>query len=174
MMAENCGYGSWRIADALLYRAWTLTDRKIDSRGKARLAGGHAEKSSSPYGLNLTEFTFGNEAWCALDAPGPNEALVHAQQALLASDACILCVSSAPEEAVLAAPDSSGGPLHFQRCCDRFHRAAEFDQETVAHDLEDAAVVAHYSRLDDAGTEFPEVFKRCDFISLQCRRVNKR
>jgi elongation factor G len=54
--------------------------------------------------LNLTEFTFGNEAWCALDAPGSSEALVHAQHALLASDACILCVSSAPEEAVLAAP----------------------------------------------------------------------
>ena len=32
---------------------------------------GAPRKSSSPYGLNLTEFTFGNEAWCALDAPGP-------------------------------------------------------------------------------------------------------
>jgi len=104
MMAENCVYGSWRNADALLYRAWTLADRKINSRGKARLAGGGAEKIQLPYGLNLTEFTFGNEAWCALDAPGPNEALAHAQHALLASDACILCVSSAPEEAVLAAP----------------------------------------------------------------------
>ncbi len=72
-------------------------------------------KSSSPYGLNITEFTFGNEAWCALDAPGPNEALAHAQHALLASDACILCVSPAPEEAVLAAPylriiEASGTP----------------------------------------------------------------
>ncbi|MBX4932151.1 elongation factor G [Rhizobium bangladeshense] len=65
---------------------------------------GAPRKSSSPYGLNLTEFTFGNEAWCALDAPGPNEALAHVQHALLASDACILCVSPAPEEAVLAAP----------------------------------------------------------------------
>ena len=54
---------------------------------------GVARKSRSPYGLNLTEFTFRNEAWCALDAPGPNEALAHAQHALLASDACILCVS---------------------------------------------------------------------------------
>ncbi|MBY3184803.1 elongation factor G [Rhizobium sp. 25PS6] len=76
---------------------------------------GAPRKSRSPYGLNLTEFTFGNEAWCALDAPGPNEALVHAQHALLASDACILCVSSAPEEAVLAAPylrivEASGTP----------------------------------------------------------------
>ena len=64
---------------------------------------GAPRKSMSPYGLTLTEFTFGNEAWCALDAPGPNEALAHAQHALLASDACILCVSSAPEGAVLAA-----------------------------------------------------------------------
>ncbi|MGM4913150.1 elongation factor G [Rhizobium sp. 768_B6_N1_8] len=76
---------------------------------------GAPRKSSSPYGLNLTEFTFGNEAWCALDAPGPNEALAHAQHALLASDACILCVSSAPEEVVLAAPylrivEASGTP----------------------------------------------------------------
>lgn len=38
---------------------------------------GTPRKSSSPYGLNLTEFTFANEAWCALDAPGPNEALAH-------------------------------------------------------------------------------------------------
>ncbi|MFS8113050.1 elongation factor G [Rhizobium jaguaris] len=65
---------------------------------------GTPRKSSSPYGLNLTEFTFANEVWCALDAPGPNEALAHVQHALLASDACILCVSPAPEEAVLAAP----------------------------------------------------------------------
>jgi len=76
---------------------------------------GTPRKSSSPYGLNLTEFTFGNEAWCALDAPGPNEALAHVQHALLASDACILCVSSAPAEAVLAAPylrmvEASGTP----------------------------------------------------------------
>ncbi|MBY5713866.1 elongation factor G [Rhizobium leguminosarum] len=76
---------------------------------------GTPRKSSSPFGLNLTEFTFGNEAWCALDAPGPNEALAHAQHALLASDACILCVSSAPSEAVLAAPylrivEASGTP----------------------------------------------------------------
>ncbi|MBW9064091.1 elongation factor G [Rhizobium herbae] len=76
---------------------------------------GAPRKSNSPYGLNLTEFTFGSEPWCALDAPGGNEALVHAQHALLASDACILCVSPAPEEAVLAAPylrviEASGTP----------------------------------------------------------------
>ncbi|MBB3660580.1 elongation factor G [Rhizobium sp. BK650] len=76
---------------------------------------GAPRKSRSPYGLNLTEFTFGNEAWCALDAPGLNEALVHVQNALLACDACVLCVSPAPEEAVLAAPylriiEASGTP----------------------------------------------------------------
>ncbi|WFU12018.1 elongation factor G (plasmid) [Rhizobium sp. CB3090] len=76
---------------------------------------GPPRKSSSPYGLNLTEFTFSNETWCALDAPGPNEALAHVQHALLASDACILCISPAPEEAVLAAPylrviEASGTP----------------------------------------------------------------
>lgn len=76
---------------------------------------GPPRKSVSPYGLGLTEFEFGNETWCALDAPGSGEALAHAQHALLASDACILCVSPAPEEAVLAAPylrviEASGTP----------------------------------------------------------------
>ncbi|CAN7444290.1 elongation factor G [Phyllobacterium sp. LjRoot231] len=76
---------------------------------------GASKKSISPYGLGLTEFEFGNEAWCALDAPGSGEALAHAQHALLASDACILCVSPNPEEAVLAAPylrviEASGTP----------------------------------------------------------------
>ncbi|MCG2952990.1 hypothetical protein, partial [Escherichia coli] len=47
--------------------------------------------------------------------PGGNEALAHAQDALIASDACILCVSPVPEEAVLAAPylrviEASGTP----------------------------------------------------------------
>ncbi|MDB5553800.1 MAG: elongation factor protein [Rhizobium sp.] len=76
---------------------------------------GTPRKSNSPYGLNLTEFSFLNEAWCALDAPGGSEALAHVQNALLASDACILCVSPVPEEAVLAAPylriiEASGTP----------------------------------------------------------------
>jgi elongation factor G len=76
---------------------------------------GAPRKSISPYGLNLTEFTFGNEAWCALDAPGPIEVLAHVQHALLASDACILCISPAPDQAVLAAPyikiiEASGTP----------------------------------------------------------------
>lgn len=65
---------------------------------------GVPKKSASAYGFSLIEFEFGNEAWCALDTPGANEALAHAQDALLASDACILCVSPIPEEAVLAAP----------------------------------------------------------------------
>lgn len=77
--------------------------------------GGPPKKSVSPYGLGLTEFEFGNEMWCALDTPGSGEALTHAQHALLASDACILCVSPNPDEAVLAAPymrviEASGTP----------------------------------------------------------------
>jgi elongation factor G len=76
---------------------------------------GAPRKSISPYGLNLTEFSFGNETWCALDAPGGGEALPHVQNALLASDACILCVSPTPDDAVLAAPylriiEASGTP----------------------------------------------------------------
>ncbi|PZM15050.1 elongation factor G [Rhizobium tubonense] len=83
--------------------------------GKLSSLEGAPRKSTSPYGLNLTAFTSGNEAWCALDTPGPNEALAHAQHALLASDICILCVSPAPKEAVLAAPhlriiEASGTP----------------------------------------------------------------
>jgi elongation factor G len=39
-----------------------------------------------------------------VDTPGANEALTQAQDALLVSDACVLCVSPVPEEAVLAAP----------------------------------------------------------------------
>ena len=83
----------------------------------AKLASleGTPRKSVSPYGSCLTEFEFGGEAWCAIDTPGVNEALAQAQDALLASDACILCVSPAPEEAVLAAPylkaiEASGTP----------------------------------------------------------------
>jgi elongation factor G len=76
---------------------------------------GTPRRSASPHGLNLTEFDFSGEEWCALDTPGPIEALTHAQDALLASDACILCVSPAAEEAVLAAPylrviEASGTP----------------------------------------------------------------
>jgi len=83
----------------------------------AKLAAleGTPKKTVSPYGSGLTEFEFGGESWCAVDTPGTNEALAQAQDALLASDACILCVSPAPEEAVLAAPylraiEASGTP----------------------------------------------------------------
>ncbi|MHC2300004.1 elongation factor G [Rhizobium mongolense] len=83
----------------------------------AKLASleGTPRKSVSPYGSSLTEFEFGSEGWCALDTPGANEALALAQDSLLASDACILCVSPAPDEAVLAAPylraiEASGTP----------------------------------------------------------------
>jgi len=76
---------------------------------------GAPKKLISPYGLGVTSFEFGGQGWCALDTPGPGEALAHAQDALLASDACVLCVSPIPEDAVLAAPhlraiEASGTP----------------------------------------------------------------
>ncbi|WP_193176440.1 elongation factor G [Oricola nitratireducens] len=76
---------------------------------------GAAKKSVTPYGLGVAEFSFMGENWCALDASGSIEALAHTQDALLASDACILCVSPNPDEAVLAAPylrvvEASGTP----------------------------------------------------------------
>lgn len=77
--------------------------------------GGEPKKSVSPYGLAIAEFEFGGEPWCALDVPGNNEAIAIAQDALLASDTCVLCVSPVVEEAVLAAPylrviEASGTP----------------------------------------------------------------
>ncbi len=76
---------------------------------------GRPTVTTSPYGMGLSEFTFLGEPWCGLDTPGSNEALAHAQDALLASDAAILCVSPDPEQAVLAAPylralEASGTP----------------------------------------------------------------
>ncbi len=83
----------------------------------AKLASleGTPRKSASPYGSSLTEFDFKDEAWCAIDTPGANEALALAQDALLVSDACILCISPTPDDAVLAAPylraiEASGTP----------------------------------------------------------------
>jgi len=67
----------------------------LDGAGKAQV---------SPNGLGVTEFSFVGEPWCAFDTSGSVEALAQTQDALLASDACILCVSPNPEEAVLAAP----------------------------------------------------------------------
>ncbi|SKA07592.1 elongation factor G [Consotaella salsifontis] len=83
----------------------------------AKLASleGAPRGSTSPYGLTVTEFEFLGESWCALDAPGANEAVTVAQDVLLASDATILCVSPNPDEAVLVAPylkavEASGTP----------------------------------------------------------------
>jgi elongation factor G len=85
----------------------TLTDRLAALEGTS--------KGTAANGLNTVEFTFGGEDWCGLDAPGGSESLWQAEEALLASDACILCVSPDPEAAVLAAPylraiDASGTP----------------------------------------------------------------
>ena len=76
---------------------------------------GTPRKSVTPQGLGIVEFDFLGESWCALDAPGSIEALAQTQAALTASDACILCVSPNPDEAVLAAPylrvvEASGTP----------------------------------------------------------------
>ncbi len=76
---------------------------------------GEPKKTTSPYGISLTKFNFMGDEWCAIDVPGTNEALAHANNALLASDACILCVSPDPDSAVLAAPylraiEASGTP----------------------------------------------------------------
>lgn len=65
---------------------------------------GRAITSAAAAGLMLSQFEFLGEPWCAIDTPGSNEALAVAQDALLASDAAILCVSPDPDEAVLAAP----------------------------------------------------------------------
>ncbi|GAB4355488.1 MAG: elongation factor G [Oricola sp.] len=76
---------------------------------------GARQAQVSPNGLGVTEFRFVGESWCALDTAGSVEALAQTQDALMASDACILCVSPNPEEAVLAAPylkavEASGTP----------------------------------------------------------------
>lgn len=86
----------------------TLAEKLVSLEGAAR-------RSSTPHGLGVATFDFLGEAWCALDAPGSIEALQHVQAALLASDACILCVPPNPDEAVLAAPylravEASGTP----------------------------------------------------------------
>ncbi|QKV17141.1 elongation factor G [Oricola thermophila] len=80
----------------------------------AALEGG-GESLTTPNGLGVTEFSFLGETWCALDTPGSVEAIAQTLDALLASDACILCVSPDPNEAVLAAPhlraiEASGTP----------------------------------------------------------------
>lgn len=86
----------------------TLAERLAALEGTPR-------KAASPYGLNILEFEYAGEPWCAIDTPGSIESIAHAQHALLASDACVLCVSPVPEEAVLAAPylrviEASGTP----------------------------------------------------------------
>ena len=65
---------------------------------------GPANTVTTPQGIDLSAFEFMGQSWCAIDTPGSNEALTHAVNALIASDACILCVSADPDEVVLAAP----------------------------------------------------------------------
>ena len=76
---------------------------------------GKPVRQASQYGVAVSRFDFMGERWAAIDTPGSNEALAHAQNALMASDAAILCVSPDPSQAVLAAPylkvvEASGTP----------------------------------------------------------------
>jgi elongation factor G len=110
---NHCAEGGW------LMRCFTVLGPS--HTGKTTLAeklgalDGAARASSTPQGLGAVEFDFLGDSWCALDAPGSIEALAQTQAALMASDACILCVSPNPDEAVLAAPylrvvEASGTP----------------------------------------------------------------
>jgi len=65
---------------------------------------GHAPKVEQAGSIALSRFTFLDEPWCALDLAGGPEIARTAGQALLASDAAVLCVAPDPDEAVLAAP----------------------------------------------------------------------
>ena len=79
------------------------------------LLEGHPAKSEVAGHLALTRFAFMDEPWCAIDMAGGPEYARMSGAALLASDAAVLCLSSDPAEAVLAAPylraiEASGTP----------------------------------------------------------------
>jgi len=65
---------------------------------------GQPAKSEVAGHLSLTRFAFLGEGWCAIDMAGGPEYARMSGAALLASDAAVLCLSSDPAEAVLAAP----------------------------------------------------------------------
>lgn len=75
----------------------TLVDRLSSLEGKAQRFG-------TPDGPDVVRFTFLGDEWVALDCPGTIESLCQTQNALLAADAAVVCVSPDPEQAVLAAP----------------------------------------------------------------------
>ncbi|MGB7321057.1 MAG: elongation factor G [Albidovulum sp.] len=54
--------------------------------------------------LTISQFHFMGEPWCALDMAGGPDFARMGGAALVAADIAVLCVSSDPEEAVLAAP----------------------------------------------------------------------
>ncbi len=66
--------------------------------------GGKPLRTTSGFGVDVTSFESGGERWAAIDCPGAIEAVTHTQNALLACDVAVVCVSPDPEEAVLAAP----------------------------------------------------------------------
>ncbi len=89
--------------------------------GKTTLIEGLSQLDSKPVRSELaeffalTEFTYLDEPWCAIDVAGGSEYLGYAGEALAASDAAILCVPPEPEAAVLCAPylrliEESGTP----------------------------------------------------------------
>lgn len=70
----------------------------------ARNEGGTPLRTTTRFGVGVTSFKSGGEMWAAIDCPGAVEAITHTQNALLASDVAVVCVSPDPDEAVLAAP----------------------------------------------------------------------
>ncbi|MEM9010859.1 MAG: elongation factor G [Pseudomonadota bacterium] len=54
--------------------------------------------------MRIVPFSYGGEAWTAIDCPGSIELLQQSVDALTAADAAIICVPPDPEAAVLSAP----------------------------------------------------------------------
>ena len=72
--------------------------------GMATLDGGRAQKMEMHGGSAITEFTFMDEPWAALEAPGGHDAFSQVGPILAACDAAILCVPAQTDASVLAAP----------------------------------------------------------------------
>jgi elongation factor G len=70
----------------------------------ARNEGGTPLSTTTGLGIGVTSFESGGEMWSAIDCPGVIEAITHTQNALLACDVAVVCVSPDPDEVVLAAP----------------------------------------------------------------------
>lgn len=73
-------------------------------RAMAGLDGEAGQKQEAAGVVTLQPFSFMEEDWAALEVTGGAENLAQAGPALAASDAAVVCVSSDPNQAVLAAP----------------------------------------------------------------------